>query len=141
MPARLLRRHARRFHRERAILCLMGMTPTRLRECIALPGWSLRELARRLAMDDGSVRQMGSGKREIPDNLAGWLELVHRVWAELSPDLREAALRMGCGRGIYVRRPVNFRPLTDSEAAQLEAVAAFHRSHPEPNDQPGNRVT
>lgn len=115
-----------------AISNAMTMTPTRLRECISLPGWSLRELARRLDIDDGSTRQMARGKRPIGDNLAVWLELVHGAWAALPPDLREGAALMGCDQGKYVRHPVNFRPLTPAEAVELEALASFHRRHPRP---------
>ena len=117
-----------------AISAPMTMTPTRLRECLALPGWSLRELARRLGIDDGSARQMARAKRPIPDNLAAWLEMVHAAWTPLPLDLREGAIRMGCDRGKYVRHPVNFRPLTCAEAVQLEGLASFHRRHPRPND-------
>ena len=116
-----------------AISAAMTMTPTRMRECLALPGWSLRELARRLGIDDGSARQMARGKRPIADNLAAWLELVHAAWAPLPSDLRTGAALMGCDRGKYVRHPVNFRPLTPAEAVQLDALASFHRRHPRPD--------
>ena len=109
------------------------MTPDRLRECIALPGWSLRELARRLDTDDGAVRQMARGKRPIGAELAAWLERIAATWSTLPPDLQEAGRLMGCDRGRFVRRPVNFRPLSDAEAAQLEAVAAFHLQAPLPD--------
>lgn len=111
---------------------VMTMTPTRMRECLALPAWSLRELGRRLGIDDGSARQMARGKRPISDNLADWLELVAAAWMPLTPDLRIGAGLMGCDRGKYVRHPVNFRPLSPAEAAQLELLAAFHRQHPRP---------
>jgi transcriptional regulator with XRE-family HTH domain len=115
------------------ILRRMSMSPTRLRECISLPGWSLRELARRLGMDDGSVRQMGSGKRPIHDAVGEWLERVEAAWLPLSEDLREAARGMGCDRGKFVRHPRGFRPLTDEEAVQLERLAAFHEATPAPD--------
>lgn len=114
------------------ILFRMSMSPTRLRACIALPGWSLRELARRTSEDDGTVRQMGSGKRPVPNDLAAWLERVAGAWEPLSEDLREAARAMGCDRGKYVRRPRNFRLLSDAEAQQLERLAGFHRDNPNP---------
>ncbi len=38
---------------------------------------------------------------------------------------------MRCDQGRFVRYPRGF-PLTDEEAAQLEAVAAFHTARPQP---------
>ena len=122
-----------RRHRRRAIPCLMTMSPTRLRECLALPGWSLRELARRLEIGDREVRKMAAGQVPIPDTVSGWLEEIHTVWMSVPADLREGARTIGCDRGKYARRPHGFRPLTDGEAAQLQAVAAFHAARPWPD--------
>ena len=80
--------------------------------------WSARELARRLDTDDGAVRQMVRGKRPIGAELAAWLERIAATWSTLPPELQEAGRLMGCDRGRFVRRPVNFRPLSDAEAAQ-----------------------
>lgn len=57
-------------------------------ECI---GWSQNELARRIRLDDSGVRQMCRGAREIPDDVAIWVEqlaAVHRALWE--PPLWEA---------------------------------------------------
>ena len=110
----------------------MTMTPTRLRECIALPGWSLRKLARVLAVRPDAMVQAGSGKRPIGAELGTWLEEMAAVWEPLSADLREIARQMECDAGKFVRRPRGVRPITDAEAAQLEAVARFHAHQPAP---------
>ena len=110
----------------------MSMTPTRMRECLAVLDWPLRELARRLRCDDGSIRQMGKGRRPIASNLEAWLEDLAAVHTALSPELREIARHMGCDRGVFVRHPRGTRPLTDEEAALLQAVAAVHAAKPLP---------
>ena len=109
------------------------MSPTRLRECIALPGWSQRDLARRLALNDRTTRAMSSGKKDIAPELSDWLEAIAARWEALDPDLQEGARRMGCDRGIFVRRPLSFRPLTDDEAEMLKALAEFHITRPQPD--------
>ena len=108
------------------------MSPDRFRECIALPGWSQRKLERYLGLHDRSVSKMSSGKREIAPELEEWLEAVAAAWAGLSPYLMDAARNMHCDRGRFVRYPHGF-PLTDEEAAQLQAVADFHATRPQPN--------
>ncbi len=50
------------------------MTPTRFRECLALLRWSQRGLADCIERDEGTVRMMARGKRDIPPDLAEWLE-------------------------------------------------------------------
>ncbi|WP_458097362.1 nuclease [Roseomonas sp. WA12] len=50
------------------------MTPTRLRECLALLRWSQRGLADALGMDEARVRKMARGTSEVPVDLAAWLE-------------------------------------------------------------------
>ena len=129
---RLWRRRNRHQWARCAIPRQMTMSPTRLRECIALPGWSQRDLARRLALNDRTARAMSAGKRDIAAELEEWLEAIAARWEALDPDLREGARRMGCDRGVFVRRPLSFRPLTDDEAVQLEALAAFHLARPQP---------
>jgi hypothetical protein len=110
----------------------MSMTPTRMRECLGVLGWPLRELARRLRCDDGTIRQMGSGKRPVNDNLGAWLEMLSALHAALSPELREIARQLECDRGKFVRRPRGIRPLTDEEAALLETLATIHAAVPVP---------
>lgn len=50
------------------------MTPTRLRECLALLRWSQRGLADALGMDEARVRKMARGAADVPGELAAWLE-------------------------------------------------------------------
>lgn len=108
------------------------MTPTRLRACIALPGWSLRKLSRVLGVRSDATLQLGSGKRPIAPELARWLDGIASVWEPLPVDLREIAQQMECDAGKFVRRPRGTRPITDAEAQLLEAVARFHAERPAP---------
>ena len=57
------------------------MTPTRLRECLALLHWSQRGLADVLAYSEGTVRGWARGAREIPSEVAEWLETLTAVHA------------------------------------------------------------
>lgn len=50
------------------------MTPTRLRDCLALLRWSQRGLADALACDDRLVRRWASGDAEVPPEVAAWLD-------------------------------------------------------------------
>lgn len=127
----------RRLRIDRAMMSRMTMSPTRLQECIALPGWSQRELARNLGVDGRAASKMSSGKRDIPLELEAWLEAVAAAWGQLDPDLYEVARNMGCDQGRFIRRPRGFRPLTDGEAEQLEVLAAFHLAHPQPDGWKG----
>lgn len=52
----------------------LPMTADRFHWCLQAIGWSAGELARRIHTHDSSVRQMGRGRRVIPDTLAIWLE-------------------------------------------------------------------
>lgn len=123
----------RRLRIDRAMMSRMTMSPTRRRDCIVLPGWSQRELARHLGIDGRAASKMSSGKRDIPPELEAWLEAVAAAWGRLDPDLLEVARNIGCDQGQFSRRPRGFRPLTDGEAAQLKAVAAFRLAHPRPD--------
>jgi hypothetical protein len=60
-----------------------------------------------------AIRQMGSGKRPVNDNLGAWLEMLSSLHARLSPELRDIARQLECDRGKFVRRPCGIRPLTD----------------------------
>jgi hypothetical protein len=53
----------------------LPMHKDRLHWCMKAIGWSLEELARRIHTHESSVRQMGRGRREIPDDLAYWIEV------------------------------------------------------------------
>ena len=57
------------------------MTPTRLRECLDLLHWSQRGLADVLAYSEGTVRGWARGAREVPAEVAEWLERLAAVHA------------------------------------------------------------
>lgn len=63
------------------------MTPTRLRECLALLRWSQRGLADALQRPEGTVRQWARGTVRIPDDVAAWLERIAPRAGELQDQL------------------------------------------------------
>lgn len=108
------------------------MSPTRLRDRLDVLGWGINQLARRIDLGSSSAQQMARDKRVIPDNLAAWVEIRAAVWNTISPELQDLAQQMGCDRGKFVRYPAGMRPITDEEAAQLQAVAAVSAALPAP---------
>jgi transcriptional regulator with XRE-family HTH domain len=50
------------------------MTPTRLRECLAVLHWTQRGLADVLGLHETRVRRWARGVLPTPDNVAEWLE-------------------------------------------------------------------
>lgn len=64
------------------------MTPTRLRECLALLRWSQRGLADALQRPEGTVRQWARGTVQIPLDVAQWLEVLAAVHAANPPPPR-----------------------------------------------------
>ena|ERR1700733_3214862 len=52
----------------------LPMTKDRFRWCLHVIGWNFAELGRRLNVHETSIRQMGTGRRNIPHVLALWLE-------------------------------------------------------------------
>jgi DNA-binding transcriptional regulator YdaS (Cro superfamily) len=66
------------------------MTPTRLRECLALLRWSQRGLADALGRPEGTVRQWARGAVQIPPAVASWLEAAARWHASHPPPARQA---------------------------------------------------
>jgi hypothetical protein len=65
------------------------MTPTRLRECLALLRWSQRGLADALQRPEGTVRQWARGAVQIPAPVAAWLEAAARWHAKNPPPERK----------------------------------------------------
>ncbi|MEY5100371.1 MAG: hypothetical protein RJA36_3090 [Pseudomonadota bacterium] len=65
------------------------MTPTRLRECLALLRWSQRGLADALGRPEGTVRQWARGSVRIPDDVASWLEKAGRWHGKNPPPARQ----------------------------------------------------
>jgi ribosome-binding protein aMBF1 (putative translation factor) len=57
------------------------MTPTRLRECLDLIGWSQRALADTLGLHETRVRRWATGRYPVPDNVAAWLERLAKAHA------------------------------------------------------------
>jgi DNA-binding transcriptional regulator YdaS (Cro superfamily) len=64
------------------------MTPTRLRECLAILRWSQRGLADALGRPEGTVRQWARGAVQIPPDVAAWLEAAARWHARHPPPER-----------------------------------------------------
>ena len=76
------------------MLYLMTTSPTRLRECVALPAWSQRELARIIGLTDRSVDKMSTDKHSVPPELEEWLKVVASVWSGLTPYQTDVVLRL-----------------------------------------------
>ncbi len=111
----------------------MPMSPTRLRDRLEALGWGINQLARRVGgLAETSAQQMARDKRAIPDNLAAWVEIRAAVWGTMPPELQALAQQMGCDRGKFVRYPAGMRPLSDEEAAQMQAVAVVNAALPAP---------
>ncbi|MBV1834972.1 helix-turn-helix domain-containing protein [Novacetimonas pomaceti] len=77
------------------------MTPTRLRECLALLRWSQRGLADVLDTHQTTVRRWATGAQPIPENVAAWLERLAKVhalyeypedWRQRNPDSVKSAV-------------------------------------------------
>ena len=66
------------------------MTPDRLRECLRLLRWSLRDLAAALGIDDRQVRRWGAGGGAVPPAIAAWLEVLAAAHAANPPPSRPA---------------------------------------------------
>lgn len=64
------------------------MSPTRLRECLALLDWTQRGLARVLNRDEGTVRQWARGAVQIPEEVGAWLEKLARYHERNPPPRR-----------------------------------------------------
>jgi ribosome-binding protein aMBF1 (putative translation factor) len=54
------------------------MTPTRFRACLESIGWTQRGLADRLGLHETRTRRWASGRYEVPQNVADWLERLAR---------------------------------------------------------------
>ncbi|HTB46996.1 MAG TPA: hypothetical protein VK741_25490 [Acetobacteraceae bacterium] len=61
--------------------------PDRMRWALGVLGWSGHELARRLAMEQGSVRQMmrSANPRACPERVALWLETLAALYLRFPP--------------------------------------------------------
>lgn len=55
------------------------MSPTRLREVLALLRWSQRGLSDALGCDDRLVRRWASGDASVPPDVAAWLESLATI--------------------------------------------------------------
>lgn len=65
-----------------------GVTPTRLRECLAALDWTQRGLGRLLGRQEGTVRQWARGAVQIPEDVAAWLEVRARYAEKHPPPIR-----------------------------------------------------
>lgn len=65
------------------------MTPTRLRECLDVLGWSQRGLAGHVAYAEGTVRMWARGALPVPSDVAKWLETRARHAERTPPPARE----------------------------------------------------
>lgn len=59
-----------------AVECLQDAEMTEFQDLATSIGWSYREIARRLAVGDATVRQWGNGKRTPPENVLFWLRRI-----------------------------------------------------------------
>jgi DNA-binding transcriptional regulator YdaS (Cro superfamily) len=64
------------------------MTPTRLRQCLDVLGWTQRGLARLLDRQEGTIRQWARGAVQIPDDVARWIEVRSRHAERTPPPVR-----------------------------------------------------
>ncbi len=64
------------------------ITPTRLRECLDVLGWSQRGLATLLNRPEGTVRQWARGTVTPPSDVAAWLEARARHAENTPPPAR-----------------------------------------------------
>ena len=63
------------------------MTPDRLRELLAVLGWSQRGLARLVNRDVSLVRRWCDGERSVPVEVGEWLErMAERIAKMLAAD-------------------------------------------------------
>lgn len=61
------------------------MTPTRLREVLALLRWTQRGLADALTCDERLARRWASGAAPVPPVVAAWLETLATCHADHPP--------------------------------------------------------
>ena len=69
------------------------MTPQRLRECMNWIAMSDGQLVRLLDMDARLVRRWKSGDRDIPRDVADWIEDLVRYWELHPPPTLKGRLR------------------------------------------------
>jgi hypothetical protein len=61
------------------------MTPSDLRDALALLRWSQRGLAEALECDDRLIRRWASGDAAIPDQVAEWLSCLSQTHRACPP--------------------------------------------------------
>jgi hypothetical protein len=57
----------------------LPMSKERLVWCLDAIGWTLEQLANRVHIQEGTVRQMGRGRKPIPDELAFYVEHMAKL--------------------------------------------------------------
>jgi ribosome-binding protein aMBF1 (putative translation factor) len=75
------------------------MTPAEFHACRTAIGWSGVELAKRIAVDEGTVRQWGRGSRPIPEPIAAWLRKLSRFHLSNPPPAAPDGLGAVRGKG------------------------------------------
>lgn len=61
------------------------MSSYRLLVCLAMLGWSVRELARRLACNQTTVMRWTGATSAVPDEVAAWLEALVKYYRANPP--------------------------------------------------------
>lgn len=64
------------------------MKPARLNDCLAIIGWPIREVARRLEMPESGIRWWLAGRYPVPDEIAQWLEELANAIETIPPPER-----------------------------------------------------
>src|SRR5689334_11122865 len=70
------------------LVCRIGypsLSYGQLQRLMARVGWSDAELARRLSVRPGTVRNWRTGRREVPPNLLDWLHMYAEAIDRLPP--------------------------------------------------------
>lgn len=105
----------------------LPMTHERLNWCLDVLGWSRGELARRLDISDSTAGQMTTGKRNIPNRMAVWLETLAQMqrampapffWQEGSGTGRQRHIG-GAGREVDAAEGAWDKPRMPSPVAEL----------------------
>ena len=96
-----------------------------MRECMAFPGWSPRETARRARRNLDVVRNMARNRHPIDPAMADWLESIAAQWTMLPPPARDLARSLGCANGIFTPKMI---PVNDW-VPMLEKLSYFHLNH------------
>jgi len=111
----------------------LPMSKGRLRFCLAVIGWSQRELGRRLYWSARNARRLAAGGLDISDPLAIWIETLMRVHHSLRLQGDFSATR--------IKRAVAGEvPVPDSIAIWIDGLTRIHQCLPLPIDWRGKAL-